>query len=77
MIEGAGGLGEVEEIIRKFREHRVKIVGWFVHVATVFTWIIKAAKVKMQIVLKSSRRTWRVEEGRVLKLDDMHLKVPE
>ena len=32
-----------------------KIVGWSVHVAIVFTWMITVAKVKMKIVLKFLR----------------------
>lgn len=32
----------------------MKIAGWSVHVAIVFTWMITVAKVKMKIVLKVS-----------------------
>lgn len=50
MIEGVGGLGRVEEILRKPREHRLKTFGWFIREADILIWMIIATKVKMEIV---------------------------
>jgi len=49
VIEGVGGLGEVEEILGS-SVNTVKIVGWFIQVAIGFTGMVIAAKVKMEIV---------------------------
>lgn len=52
MIEGVGGLGEVDESLRS-SVNTVKIVEWFIHVAIVVSWMIIAAKVKTEMVHRS------------------------
>ena len=51
MIEGVGGLSEVEDILGT-SVNTAKIVGWFTHVAIVFTGMVIAAKVKLEIVYR-------------------------